>query len=82
MTEFALLESIALTNLEHDSLIALEWFDNSYMKLNSGKCHLFIPGGSSQIWGSSEKKHMNMETACSLVLTLKRRGAFCSVHDS
>ena len=55
-----------LLNLEHDSLIALEWFENNYMKLNSGKCHLLISGfrhqmhwakiGSSQIWESSEKK--------------------------
>ena len=28
--------------LEHDSLLAIEWFQNNYMKLNEDKCHLLI----------------------------------------
>ena len=31
-------------NLEHDSGIALKWFQDNYMKLNSDKCHLLIAG--------------------------------------
>ena len=31
-------------NLEHDSSIALKWFQDNYMKLNSDKCHLLIAG--------------------------------------
>ena len=55
-----------LQKLEHDSLLALEWFDNNYMKLNSDKCHLLISGfkhqlhwvnvGPSKVWESSERK--------------------------
>ena len=59
------LESV-LQRLEHDSLIAIEWFDNNYMKLNSDKCHLLISGfkhqwhwsqlGESKIWESTQEK--------------------------
>ena len=59
------LESV-LQNLEHDSLLAIEWFDNNYMKLNSDKCHLLISGfkhqwhwahlGDFKIWESAQEK--------------------------
>ena len=55
-----------LCRLEHDSLLAIEWFENNYMKLNRDKCHLLISGfkyqshwamvGNSKIWESQEKK--------------------------
>ena len=28
-----------LTSLEHDSHVAIEWFESNYMKLNENKCH-------------------------------------------
>ena len=31
-----------LTRLENDSLLAFEWFQANYMKLNEEKCHLLI----------------------------------------
>ena len=59
------LESV-LQRLEHDSLLAIEWFENNYMKLNGDKCHLLISGfryqihwlkvGNSIILESSEEK--------------------------
>ena len=59
------LESV-LQSLEHDSLLAIEWFENNYMKLNSDKCHLLISGfkhqshwgkvGNFKIWESSNEK--------------------------
>ena len=59
------LESVLL-RLEHDSLLAIEWFENNYMKLNSDKCHLLISGfkhqlhwaktGNFKIWESSHEK--------------------------
>ena len=59
------LESV-LQSLEHDSLLAIEWFDNNYMKLNSDKCHLLISGfkhqwhwaqlGDYKIWESRQEK--------------------------
>ena len=33
-----------LTKLENHSDIAIKWFENNYMKMNSDKCHLFISG--------------------------------------
>jgi hypothetical protein len=30
--------------LENDSLIAIRWFENNYMLLNTGKCKLIVAG--------------------------------------
>ena len=64
------LESVLL-NLEHDSLLAIDWFESNYMKLNSDKCHLLISGfkhqshwaqiGEYKIWESSHKKLLGVE---------------------
>ena len=55
-----------ILRLEHDSKLAIEWFENNYMKLNESKCHLLISGhkhesmfamiGPSQIWETYEQK--------------------------
>ena len=47
-------------------MLAIEWFESNYMKLNNNKCHLLLPGykhevmwaniGQSQIWESMEQK--------------------------
>ena len=40
-----------LERLEHQSNIALKWFENNNMKMNSGKFHLFISGNKyEQMW--------------------------------
>ena len=33
-----------LVELEHDSLLAIEWFESNYMRLNTNKCHLLVGG--------------------------------------
>ena len=33
-----------LKSLEKNSMLAVRWFENNYMKLNKGKCHLIVPG--------------------------------------
>ena len=33
-----------MERLEHDTKLAIEWFENNYMKLNEGKCHLLVAG--------------------------------------
>ena len=58
------LESL-IQRLEHDLVLATEWFGSNYMKLNGGKCHLCLSGykhevmwaniGQSQIWESKEQ---------------------------
>ena len=55
-----------LRRLEHDSLLAIEWFEANYMKLNADKCHLLVAGnkyewisakiGNQTIWESNEEK--------------------------
>ena len=59
------LESL-IQRLEHDSMLATEWFESNYMKLNGEKCHLLLSGykhevmwaniGQSQIWESKEQQ--------------------------
>ena len=38
-----------LKRLEHDSALAIEWFENNYMKLNEGKCHLLVSGFKHEV---------------------------------
>ena len=55
-----------IRNLEHDSLLAIEWFEANYMKLNTDKCHLILAGnkheqifakiGNDFIWESREER--------------------------
>ena len=33
-----------IRSLEHDCLLAIDWFDSNYMKLNRDKCHLMLAG--------------------------------------
>ena len=33
-----------LSELEQNSNIAIDWFQNNYMKMNSDKCHLLVAG--------------------------------------
>ena len=53
-----------LNRLEHDSFLAIEWFQNNYNKLNEDKCHFLNRGykqesskiGDAGIWESNKKK--------------------------
>ena len=63
--------STLLIRLEHDSSLAIEWFDSNYMKLNEDKCHLLVSGhkfestwvkvGDSTIWESKEQKLLGVQ---------------------
>ena len=33
-----------LKSLEKNSMLAIRWFENNYMKLNTDKCHLIVSG--------------------------------------
>ena len=35
--------------LEHDSRLAIEWFENNYAKLNQGKCPFLLSGYKHKI---------------------------------
>ena len=54
-----------LRDLENDTLSAITWFENNYMKLNQSKCHFLVSGnihelwikvGDEMIWESAEEK--------------------------
>ena len=55
-----------LHDLENDTLSAIIWFENNYMKLNQSKCHFLVSGninehlwvkvGDEMIWESAEEK--------------------------
>ena len=57
------LESV-LDKLKGNSKLAIFWFENNYMKLNTDKCHLLVFGtkyehswakiGDDKIWESNE----------------------------
>ena len=45
-----------MKSLEHDSLLAIEWFDSNYMKLNESKCHFIMVGHKHEhIWAKIGK---------------------------
>ena len=52
-----------INRLKHGSFLAIDWFQNNYMKLNEDKCHLLVGGykhetiwakiGDTRIWESN-----------------------------
>ena len=55
-----------LSSLEHDTVLAIEWFESNYMKLNKDKCHLLLSGYKYEnIWinvGGTKVWERNSET--------------------
>ena len=57
--------------LEHDSYLAIEWFENNSMKLNQDKCRLLFSRlkyenvwakiGKTKIWESKKQKLLGVE---------------------
>ena len=45
-----------LETLEHNSELAIAWFEMNYMKLNTDKCYLLISGNKNgQIWAELDR---------------------------
>ena len=59
-----------MERLKHDTKLAIEWFENNYMKLNEGKCNLLVAGhryeslwakiGETRIWESKNEKLLGL----------------------
>ena len=46
-----------IKRLEHDSILAIEWFENNNMKLNQDKCHLLVSGYKNEnVWANIGKE--------------------------
>ena len=42
-------------SLEKNSMLAIRWFENNYMKLNTDKCRLIFSGNKhEQVWANRE----------------------------
>ena len=60
-----------INRLEHNCLLAIEWFGNNHMKLNQEKCHLLVSVykheniwariGQTKIWESRKQKLLGVE---------------------
>ena len=47
-----------LETLEHNSELAIAWFEMNYMKLNIDNCHLLISGNkNAQMWGKTGQRY-------------------------
>ena len=45
-----------INRLEHDSYLAIEWFENKSIKLNQDKCHLLVSDLSTKMFGQKLEK--------------------------
>ena len=65
-----------LETLEHNSELAIAWFEMNYMKLNTDKCHLLISGNKNEqmwekldrdiVWNSNDIKLLRITLANNL----------------
>ena len=63
--------NILINRLEHDTALAVERFENNFMKLNQDKCHLPVSGhkhetvwakiGETKIWESNKQKLLDSD---------------------
>ena len=52
--------NILINRLEHDTALAVEWFENNFMKLNQDKCHLLVPGHKQKtVWANIGETKIN-----------------------
>ena len=52
--------SILINRLEHDTALAVEWFEDNFMKLNRDKCHLLVPGHKQKaVWANTGETKIN-----------------------
>ena len=61
-----------LAKLEEHCSIAMKWFENNYMKINSDKCHFFICGNKFQHLWAKISNDIIRETVKPLGITLDK----------
>ena len=66
------LESL-IQRLEHDSVLAIEWFESNYMKLNNDKCHLLLSGYRHEVMLARVKYGVMMMMNCFVVWLTEER---------
>ena len=49
-------------------MLALRWFENNYMKLNTDKCHLIVPDCKyEQVWANTRKYSISKDNDVKLL---------------
>ena len=52
--------NIFINRLEHDTALAVESFEDNFMKLNQDKCHLLVPGHKQKtVWANIGETKIN-----------------------
>jgi len=80
-----------IQSLEHDSLLAIEWFESNYMKLNTDKCHLIVAGskhehvfakiGDDVVWESREERLLGVTINKNLKFDTHIKGLVKMAHQ-
>ena len=75
-----------IKKLEHDSTLAIEWFESNYMKLNHDKCHFIMSGhkheyvfakiGQKLIWEERNVKLLGVEIDSNLLFNKHVRSLY------
>ena len=66
-----------INRLEHDSMLAIEWFESNYLKLNEDKCHFLLSGYKHEMMFA---KIVRWETSTN-ILNLKNLQGYINVND-
>ena len=53
---------VLTTRVKHDFLLAIEWFQANYMKLNERKCHLLISGHKNELLSANIRRSKAWES--------------------
>ena len=62
-----------LKSLEKNSMLAIRWFENNYMKLNTDKCHLIVSCYKhEQVWTNVGKDLIWESNVVKLLITIDR----------
>jgi exonuclease III len=80
-----------MLSLEHDSLLAIEWFESNYMKLNTDKCHLIVGGskheqvfakiGENIVWEGREYRLLGVTIEKQLKFDTQIKGLIKTAHQ-
>ena len=59
---FMLVTQTLIQRLEHHSMLAIEWFESNYMRLND-KCHLLLSGYKHEVMWARPESNMGKQVA-------------------
>ena len=61
-----------INTLEHDTALAVEWFENNFMKLNQNKWHLPVSRHKHEtVWAKKVKRRSGKAINCLVLLLIE-----------